>query len=91
MLSIRAISRRATCRVRFRLLVIRRQLGNKNLVIYKQVYPPDLRGSSLALYVMRLLGLGMGGGHCGRGRAVGAGGGARVAGRLAAGGRADSL
>ncbi|MCY3780895.1 MAG: glycosyltransferase family 39 protein [Chloroflexi bacterium] len=35
-------------------------LGNKNLVIYKQVYPPDLRGSSLALYVIRLLGLGMG-------------------------------
>jgi len=36
------------------------RLGNKNLVIYKQVYPPDLRGSSLALYVIRLLGLGMG-------------------------------
>ncbi len=36
------------------------RLGNKNLVIYEQVYPPDLRGSSLALYVIRLLGLGMG-------------------------------
>ena len=36
------------------------RLGNRNLVIYKQVYPPDLRGSSLALYVIRLLGLGMG-------------------------------
>ncbi len=35
-------------------------LGNRNLVIYKQVYPPDLRGSSLALYAIRLLGLGMG-------------------------------
>ncbi len=35
-------------------------LGNKNLVIYRQAYPPDLSGSSLALYVMRLLGLGMG-------------------------------
>lgn len=36
------------------------RLGNKNLVIYQQVYPPDLRGSSLALYVIRALGLGMG-------------------------------
>ena len=36
------------------------QLGNRNVVIYKQVYPPDLSGSSLALYVIRLLGLGMG-------------------------------
>ena len=35
-------------------------LGNKNLVIYKQVYPPDLSGSSLALYAIRLLSLGMG-------------------------------
>ena len=36
------------------------QLGNRNVVIYEQVYPPDLSGSSLALYVIRLLGLGMG-------------------------------
>ena len=36
------------------------RLGNRNLVIYKQVYPPDLSGSSLTLYVIRLLGLGMG-------------------------------
>ena len=36
------------------------RLGNRNVVIYKQVYPPDLSGSSLALYVIRLLGLGMG-------------------------------
>lgn len=34
--------------------------GNRNLVIYKQPYPPDLAGSSLALYVIRLLSLGMG-------------------------------
>lgn len=36
--------------------------GNRNLVIYKQPYPPDLRGASLALYVIRLLSLGMGAG-----------------------------
>ena len=36
------------------------RLGNRNLVIYKQVYPPDLSGSSLTLYVIRLLGVGMG-------------------------------
>jgi len=34
--------------------------GNRNLVIYKQPYPPDLNGSSLALYAIRLLSLGMG-------------------------------
>ena len=34
--------------------------GNRNLVIYKQPYPPDLSGSSLALYSIRLLSLGMG-------------------------------
>ncbi len=34
--------------------------GNRNLVIYKQPYPPDLKGSSLALYAIRLLSLGMG-------------------------------
>ena len=34
--------------------------GNRNLVIYKQPYPPDVSGSSLALYAIRLLSLGMG-------------------------------
>ncbi len=34
--------------------------GNRNLLIYKQVYPPDLSGSSLALYAIRFLSLGMG-------------------------------
>ena len=34
--------------------------GNRNLVIYKQPYPPDLNGSSLALYAIRALTLGMG-------------------------------
>ena len=34
--------------------------GNRNLLIYQQVYPPDLRGSSLALYVIRFLSLCMG-------------------------------
>ena len=34
--------------------------GNRNLVIYKQPYPPDLNGASLALYAIRLLSLGMG-------------------------------
>ena len=34
--------------------------GNRNLVIYKQPYPPDLSGASLALYAIRLLSLGMG-------------------------------
>ncbi len=34
--------------------------GNRNLVIYKQPYPPDLSGSSLALYIIRLLSLSMG-------------------------------
>ena len=34
--------------------------GNRNLLIYKQVYPPDLRGSSMALYVIRFLSLCMG-------------------------------
>ena len=34
--------------------------GNRNLVIYKQPYPPDLDGSSLALYAIRLLSVGMG-------------------------------
>ncbi len=36
--------------------------GNRNLLIYKQVYPPDLRGSSLALYAIRFLSLCMGAG-----------------------------
>lgn len=34
--------------------------GNRNLLIYKQVYPPDLSGSSLALYAIRFLSLCMG-------------------------------
>ncbi len=34
--------------------------GNRNLVIYKQPYPPDLNGASLALYAIRLLSLGLG-------------------------------
>lgn len=34
--------------------------GNRNLLIYQQVYPPDLRGSSLALYAIRFLSLCMG-------------------------------
>ena len=36
------------------------RLGNRNLILYKQPYPPDLRGSSLALYVIRLLSVVMG-------------------------------
>jgi hypothetical protein len=35
-------------------------LGNRNLVIYKQPYPPDLAGASLALYAIRALTLGLG-------------------------------
>ena len=35
------------------------RLGNRNLVFYRQPYPPDLSGTSLALYVIRLLTLGM--------------------------------
>ena len=35
------------------------RLGNRNLVHYQQPYPPDLRGTSLALYVIRLVTLGM--------------------------------
>jgi len=35
-------------------------LGNKNLVIYRHVYPPRLEGSSLALLAIRALSLGMG-------------------------------
>lgn len=34
--------------------------GNRNLLIYKQPYPPDLHGSALALYAIRALTLGMG-------------------------------
>lgn len=36
-----------------------KRLGNRNLVFYRQPYPPDLVGTSLALYVIRLLTLGM--------------------------------
>ncbi len=32
-----------------------KQLGNRNLVFYQQPYPPNLNGSSLALYVIRLV------------------------------------
>ncbi len=35
------------------------RLGNRNMVFYQQPYPPDLRGSSLALYAIRLVTLGM--------------------------------
>ena len=35
------------------------RLGNRNLVFYRQPYPPDLQGASLALYVIRLLTLGL--------------------------------
>ena len=36
------------------------RLGNRNQILYKQPYPPDLSGSSLALYIIRLLSLVMG-------------------------------
>ena len=36
------------------------RLGNRNQILYKQPYPPDLSGSSLALYSIRLLSLVMG-------------------------------
>ena len=35
------------------------RLGNRNQVFYRQPYPPDLTGTSLALYAIRLLTLGM--------------------------------
>ncbi len=35
------------------------RLGNRNLVFYEQPHPPDLTGTSLAIYVMRLLTLGI--------------------------------
>ena len=35
------------------------RLGNRNQVFYRQPYPPDLSGTSYALYVIRLLTLGM--------------------------------
>lgn len=35
------------------------RLGNRNLVFYRQPYPPNLSGTSLAIYVIRLLTLGM--------------------------------
>lgn len=35
------------------------RLGNRNLAHYRQPYPPDLNGTSLALYVIRLFSLGM--------------------------------
>lgn len=36
------------------------RLGKRNLVFYRQPYPPDLRGTSLALYIIRLVTLAMG-------------------------------
>ena len=36
-----------------------KRLGNRNFIFYRQPYPPDLAGVSLALYVIRLLTLGM--------------------------------
>ncbi len=35
------------------------KLGNRNLIFYKQPYPPNLTGTSLAIYVIRLVTLGM--------------------------------
>ncbi len=35
------------------------RLGNRSLAFYRQPYPPDIRGASLALYVIRLLTLGL--------------------------------
>ena len=35
------------------------RLGNRNVIFYRQPYPPDLRGTSLTLYVIRLRTLGM--------------------------------
>ena len=35
------------------------RLGNRNLVFYKQPYPPNLTGTSLAIYAIRLVTLGM--------------------------------
>ncbi|MCY4073367.1 MAG: hypothetical protein OXG60_18910 [Chloroflexi bacterium] len=35
------------------------RLGNRNLVFYKQPHPPDLTGTSRAIYIMRLVTLGM--------------------------------
>ncbi|MCY4020934.1 MAG: hypothetical protein OXG39_16085 [Chloroflexi bacterium] len=35
------------------------RLGNRNLVFYKQPHPPDLTGTSLAIYIIRLVTLGM--------------------------------
>ena len=36
------------------------RLGNRNQIFYQQPYPPNLTGTSLALYAIRLLTLGMG-------------------------------
>lgn len=35
------------------------RLGNRNVIFYRQPYPPVLKGTSLALYLIRLLTLGM--------------------------------
>ncbi len=36
-----------------------KRLGNRNYIFYRQPFPPDLAGASLALYVIRLLNLSM--------------------------------
>ena len=54
------ISRRAICRVPSPWSGIRCAWAIATLVIYKQVYPPDLSGSSLTLYAIRFLSLCMG-------------------------------
>ncbi len=36
-----------------------KRLGNRNFIFYRQPYPPDLAGVSLALYVIRFLNLAM--------------------------------
>ena len=36
------------------------RLGNRSMVNYRKPYPPDLRGASLALYLIRIATLGMG-------------------------------
>ncbi len=36
------------------------RLGNRNRIFYRQPYPPDLQGTSLAIYIIRLATLGMG-------------------------------
>ena len=42
------------------LIGVPKRLGNRNLVFYQQPYPPDLSGTSLALYIIRVVTLAMG-------------------------------